>query len=272
MADQLRLTTVPAVVGGHLEEAVPLTDAKTFDGRTFIPLVARNPMIVDLVCGDQVPAKNRIKVMKQSDIIAYLRKHRDEQYEKFFDDRDANEKRGFDKDGNALGWVEGEKQHRRMKSRRTMATRLELPTTFPVSMPAAGDAGPMTLSILASNDAKVMVQLTTEVIFYLHQAFRHSVVFLPGNSDNPPGDSSGDPPARPEQVDPREERQERFWFENAAQRWTVPWYDTAGGFHRKYFKHEADAQAFYDRVESDEPMPPPLPQASSPSKKKHQPE
>jgi hypothetical protein len=251
----LELCAIPGVRGGHLPHAVPVENTKTVDDRVFFPL-KKSDSLVQLLLG---PYHTHGKhPLANSKVLAMLEERKTAMVDDHFESRDKEDV-GFDAEGQPLSEADRKKQKRRMKSRRSVQSALDLPAILNVQMPVldmALGAPSSIIPVLSEGFKPLFAELTPAVIDYLHRAIEHEL----------------ETAARPasSKLDRRAEKgvEHGEWWSEHAGCYIVPWFDHRGGFHRKYFRTLEEAKDFHARSQSRELPPPGQEDPESPHAKK----
>jgi hypothetical protein len=253
MSGELRITQTVSMTGGHLSKTVAIDNTKTVNGRLFFA-VKPGPMLSALLLGHDPIHGSRSafhKSITSSGVLSMIDRKRKSMHEDFFNDRD-HETVGFDPDSGApLDAQQLKKQRARMRKRRSLQDRLELPEIFDIPMPGFGDVDSYQIPVLSSEGFPMYVELDTSIIEKLHKAVEHEL-------QNPPEEPIGhDQPPRRTADRRREEGLIAGVWKDGDGRWVVPWHDLERNFHRKYCNTKQEAEALRLAVDRGE-----LPQLS----------
>jgi hypothetical protein len=251
MSGELRITQTVSMTGGHLSKTVSFDNTKTVNGRLFFA-VKPGPMLSALLLGHDPIHGSRSafnKSITSSGVLSMIDRKRKSMHEEFFNGRDQ-ETAGFDPEGAPLDEKQLKQQRARMRKRRTLQDRIELPEIFDIPMPGFGDVDSYQIPVLSSEGSPMYVELDTSIIEKLHKAVEHE-------HKNPPDEPSPDQPFRRTADRRREEGLSAGIWKEGAGRWVVPWHDLERNFHRKYCNTKQEAEALRLAVDRGE-----LPQLS----------
>ena len=236
MSGELRITQTVSMTGGHLSKTVAIEKTKTVNGRLFFP-VKPGPMLSALLLGHNPIHGSRSafnKSITSSRVLSMIDRKRKSMHEDFFNDRDP-ETVGFDPEGAPLDANQLKAQRARMRRRRSIQDRIELPEIFDIPMPGFGDVDSYQIPVLSSEGSPMYVELDTSIIEKLHKAVEHEL-------QNPPEEPTGDGPGRRGADRRREEGLSVGIWKEGDGRWVVPWHDLQRKFHRKYCKTKEEAE------------------------------
>lgn len=230
----LTIYEVHAVTGGHLPKPVYVEGCVVKGGITFFPLIKAWPCIQKLVLGAHDATK---KPLSNTNVFEEIKKKRDAAYNNLFDDRqEVHQDLGLDDPEEA----EAKAKKKIKKKKKTIAALMQVPDSFTIDMPQIGNAPPLSFSLIAADVSTIVhVQLSLQVVLYLHQACWHQIRQL----------------SRPKRTAASfSDRPAGIVFCSGISRYRVDFEDEKGRTRAKYVESLPDALDFKTRLDAGESM------------------